>query len=83
MPVTNINQIKRMAELSGAEVPSWVLERLEKGSTPEDVRRIGIEIATELCAELLGMDVPGLHFYTLNRSTATREIYAQLGLPVA
>jgi methylenetetrahydrofolate reductase (NADPH) len=83
MPVTNINQIKRMAELSGAEVPSWVLERLEKGATPEDVRRIGIEIATELCADLLAMDVPGLHFYTLNRSTATREIYAQLGLPVA
>lgn len=83
MPVTNIGQVERMAQLSGAAFPGWLRERLESGATPEDVRRIGVEAATELCAALLEAGVPGLHFYTLNKSTATREIYAQLGLPVA
>ena len=83
MPVTNIAQVERMAELSGAAFPGWLRERLEKGVDAEDVRRIGVESATELCAKLLDAGAPGLHFYTLNKSTATREIYAQLGLPVA
>jgi methylenetetrahydrofolate reductase (NADPH) len=83
MPVTNIGQVERMAELSGAAFPSWLRERLESGKTPEDVRRIGVEAATELCAALLEAGAPGLHFYTMNKSTATRDIYTQLGLPVA
>ena len=83
MPVTNIAQVERMAELSGAAFPQWLRERLESGATAEDVRRIGVEAATELCAQLLEAGAPGLHFYTMNKSTATREIYAQLGLPVA
>ena len=82
MPVTNIAQVTRMAELSGAEFPAWLRDRLEKASDPDDMRRIGIESATELCAALLEIGAPGLHFYTLNKSSATREIYAQLGLPV-
>ncbi len=82
MPVTNIAQVERMAELSGAAFPAWLREKLEAGKTPDDVRRIGVEAATELCARLLDAGAPGLHFYTLNKSTATREIYAQLGLPV-
>lgn len=82
MPITNLALVTRMAELSGAAVPSWVVERLEAvGDDPEDVRRVGVEMATELCARLLEAGAPGLHFYTLNRSTATREIYASLGLP--
>jgi len=72
-----------MAELSGAAFPSWLRERLESGKTPEDVRRIGVDAATELCAALLEAGAPGLHFYTMNKSTATRDIYTQLGLPVA
>jgi methylenetetrahydrofolate reductase (NADPH) len=83
MPVTNIAQVERMAELSGAAFPDWLRKRLESGTSPEDVRRIGVEAATELCARLLDAGAPGLHFYTLNKSTATREIYAQLGLPVS
>jgi methylenetetrahydrofolate reductase (NADPH) len=82
MPVTNVGLVQRMAELSGAAVPAWMVERLEAvGDDPEDVRRVGVEMATELCAALLDAGAPGLHFYTLNRSSATREIYASLGLP--
>ena len=83
MPVTNIGQVERMAELSGAAIPDWLRARLEAGTSPEHVRQIGVEAATQLCAQLLEAGAPGLHFYTLNKSTATREIYAQLGLPVA
>jgi methylenetetrahydrofolate reductase (NADPH) len=83
MPVTNAGQIKRMAELSGADFPSWLAERVEAAEDPAEVRRIGIEAATELCAELLERGAPGLHLYTLNRSTATREIHSNLGLTPA
>jgi methylenetetrahydrofolate reductase (NADPH) len=84
MPITNLAQVRRMAQLSGAAVPDAVVERLEAvGDHPDDVRRVGVELATELCAELLEAGAPGLHFFTLNRSTATREIYANLGLPSA
>lgn len=83
MPVTNLSQVERMAQLSGAEVPGWLRERLGAFDNPDDVRRAGVQAATELCADLLAAGAPGLHFYTLNKSTATREIYGQLGLPVA
>jgi methylenetetrahydrofolate reductase (NADPH) len=81
MPITNLNSVARMAELSGAAVPSEVVDRLTAvGDEPDAVRRMGVEIATELCEKLLAEGAPGLHFYTLNRSTATREIYTNLGL---
>ena len=80
MPITSLSQVSRMAEMSGAEIPSSVVARLENCSSVEESERVGIEIATELCAELLECDAPGLHFYTLNKSTATRQIYANLGL---
>jgi methylenetetrahydrofolate reductase (NADPH) len=82
MPVTNKAQVQRMATMSGAAFPAWLAERLEAVDSPEDVRRVGVAAATELCSDLLDAGAPGLHFYTLNRSTATREIYAALGLPV-
>jgi len=80
MPITNATQITRMAKLSGAKLPPWVIEAVEAADDPAEVRRIGVDIATQLCAELLDAGAPGLHFYTMNRSTATREIYANLGI---
>ena len=80
MPITNLKQIARMAELSGAEVPTWVVDAVSEFDDPADVRRVGVEIASTLCSELLEAGAPGLHFYTMNRSTATREIYANLDL---
>ena len=82
MPVTNKSQVLRMAEMSGAAFPQDLAQRLSKVEDPEEVRSIGVDAATELCAQLLDAGAPGLHFYTLNRSSATREIYANLGLPV-
>lgn len=83
MPVTNLASITRMAHMSGADVPAWLVERVGKARDDADeAARIGIEIATELCAQLLEAGAPGLHFYTLNRSGATRQIYDDLGLPI-
>ena len=82
MPVTSLSSVPRMATM-GAAVPGWMVERLEAADRTggaEAVRRQGVTIATELCQRLLAEGVPGLHFYTLNRSSATREIYAALGL---
>ncbi len=80
MPITSLSSLPRMAEM-GAAVPPDMAERLAAaGDDSQAVRKAGIEMATELCDELLAAGAPGLHFYTLNRSTATREIYANLGL---
>ena len=82
MPVTSLSSVPRMASM-GAAVPPWMVARLEDADHrggKEAVRHEGVTIATELCRQLLDAGVPGLHFYTLNRSSATREIYAALGL---
>jgi methylenetetrahydrofolate reductase (NADPH) len=79
LPVTNVNQLNRMAELSGTPIPSAISAAFEKvKDNPDDVRKLGVELATKLCEELLAAGVPGLHFYTMNTSTATREIFAQI-----
>jgi methylenetetrahydrofolate reductase (NADPH) len=81
MPITSVRTVSKMCELSGTEVPRSVTDRLEPvADQPEEVRRIGVEVATELGQKLLAEGVPGLHFYTMNQAAATREIYANLGL---
>jgi methylenetetrahydrofolate reductase (NADPH) len=79
MPITNVSQITRFAELCGAELPASVTDRISAVADDDDqVRKVGIEIATELCEVMLAGGAPGLHFYTQNRSRATRQIYANL-----
>ena len=79
LPVTNVKQLNRMAELSGVPIPTHISESFAKvEANPDDVRKLGVEIATKLCQDLLEAGAPGLHFYTMNTSSATREIYSQI-----
>ena len=83
MPVTNARQITRIVQLSGQAFPEHLAARFVEldGETPEAkaaVRAYGVEVATELCRTLLDEGVPGIHFITMNRSTATREVHANL-----
>ena len=85
MPITNVRQLERMAAMSGTEVPIALAQRLHAvADRPEEVRRIGVEHATELCRALLDAGAPGLHFFTMNRAAATLDVCANLGWePVA
>jgi methylenetetrahydrofolate reductase (NADPH) len=79
MPVTRMATIERSTQLSGAPFPPALLERFERIAGDEAaVRALGIEVCSEMCRRLLDEGVPGIHFITLNRSTATREVWQQL-----
>ena len=81
LPVTNVKQLSRMSELGGTAIPDSIMKRfLAVEDDSEAVRALGVEIATDLCQKLLAEGVPGIHFYTMNSSTATREIYENLGV---
>lgn len=82
MPITSLAGMKRMAQLAlGARIPAKLLRALGRAANdPGAVNNVGIHWATEQCRDLLDNQVRGLHFYTLNRSDATRQIYQSLGL---
>ena len=76
LPVTNVKQLNRMSELSGVPIPEHITQAFAAiEENPEDVRKLGVDIATELSQKLLDAGAPGIHFYTMNTSTATREIF--------
>jgi methylenetetrahydrofolate reductase (NADPH) len=79
MPITNVGQVKRFTGMCGARIPEGLLERLNRNEDdPGSVMAIGIEHAIEQCRGLLEAGAPGVHFYTLNKSHATRSILAAL-----
>jgi methylenetetrahydrofolate reductase (NADH) len=81
MPVTNMGTINRSEKLSGAPFPPALAEQFARiADDPVAVRRLGIEQSSEMCRRLLDEGVPGIHFITLNRSTATREVWQNLAL---
>jgi methylenetetrahydrofolate reductase (NADPH) len=81
MPITSLGGMKRMAQLAlGARVPAKLLRALGRTNDAEAVRHVGVHWATEQCLDLLDNQVRGIHFYTLNRSDATQQIFKSLGL---
>ena len=76
MPITNFKQIKKFASMCGATIPQSLIEKMEPvEDRPEEVEKIGVDFAVRQCEDLISNGVPGLHFYTLNRSRATLKIY--------
>jgi methylenetetrahydrofolate reductase (NADPH) len=82
MPILNLGAITRQGELIGTSVPDWVVQSFGGLTEPAEIRANGIRLATQLCQDLLDGGAPGLHFYTLNRSKATREIFEALRITV-
>ncbi len=76
MPIVSVKQVKRFTQMCGAKIPTDLLKRIEAvEDDAEAVRHVGMYHSTQQCQQLLEQDVAGIHFYTLNRSTATRAIY--------
>jgi len=81
MPVTNFKQVARMSELMGTPLPAPIVQRLQAvADDPAATREVGVQIATEIADRMLSEGAPGLHFITMNRSTATLEVYRNLDL---
>lgn len=81
MPITQYAQLARFSDLCGAEIPRWLLKRLEAyADDRESLRAFGIEVVTRMCQILLDGGCPGLHFYTMNQAEPTQTIWQNLGL---
>lgn len=81
MPITNYKQLARFSAACGAEIPRWIITRLQAyGDDLESIRAFGLEVCLQLCEQLLDAGAPGLHFYTMNRAEPTTTLWQQLGL---
>ncbi len=81
MPIGNFSQLARFSEACGAEIPRWMRIKLEGyRDDTASIRAFGLDVVTDLCRRLLDGGAPGLHFYTLNQSTLSAEIWKRLGL---
>ena len=81
MPITNYQQLARFSDACGAEIPRWIRRRLEAfGEDMESLRAFGRDVVTRLCRQLLDGGAPGVHFYTMNQVSPSREIWLDLGL---
>lgn len=84
MPITNVKQLARFSSMCGAEIPRWLLLRLEAyGEDMRSLRAFGLDVTTDLGRRLLEAGAPGLHFYTMNQVEPTRIIWTNLGLKPA
>jgi methylenetetrahydrofolate reductase (NADPH) len=81
MPIVKFSQLARFSDTCGAEIPRWMRKTLEGfGDDNESIQAFGLDVVTALCEKLLAGGAPGLHFYTLNQSGPSMEIWRRLGL---
>ena len=81
MPITSASQLMRFSDACGAEIPRWIRQRLHSyADDVESIRSFGIEVVSQLCEQLLKAGVPGLHFYSMNQSSAVMQIASNLNL---
>jgi len=81
MPILSFSKLARFSDACGAEIPRWIRRKLESfGDDSASIRAFGVDVVTDLCADLLAHGAPGLHFYTLNQATLTSLIWQRLGL---
>jgi methylenetetrahydrofolate reductase (NADPH) len=81
MPIASSSQLMRFSDACGAEIPRWIRLRLQCfGDDITSIKAFGLDVVTDLCEQLRAGGAPGLHFYSMNQSTATLEICQRLGL---
>ena len=81
MPILSFSKLARFSDACGAEIPRWIRRKLESfGDDSASIRAFGLDVVTNLCADLLAHGAPGLHFYTLNQASLTKTIWQRLGL---
>jgi methylenetetrahydrofolate reductase (NADPH) len=81
MPIGSFTKLARFSDACGAEIPRWIRKKLESyGDDSDSIRAFGLDVVTDLCADLLAHGAPGLHFYTLNQASLTTIIWQRLGL---